>query len=237
LLPLCLLVLAESQALMSALASSDRAEAAQVHAERRLRPVLAAQGGEFGAAVFLRGFKREGEMELWLHRTDPAGTGANWVLLKTYPICAWSGTLGPKLAEGDGQTPEGVYSVGREQLNPTSRFHLSFNLGFPNAHDRAHGRTGSYLMVHGACVSIGCYAMTDVAIEEIYSLVAAALEHGQTSVPVHLFPFRLDADALAAAAESPWHAFWTELAPIYRAFEEQRVPPEVCVRQGRYQIC
>lgn len=237
LLPVCLLALAELRPLLPAAANTDRAASAQVHAEHRLGPALKLLGADFGAPVYIRAFKREGELELWLRTQASASAEPRWVLLKTYPICAWSGTLGPKLAEGDGQTPEGIYSVRLDQLNPSSQFHLSFNIGYPNAFDRAHGRTGSYLMVHGACVSIGCYAMTDVAIEEIYSLVAAALEQGQAAVPVHLFPFRLDAAALAAEQDSPWHAFWSDLAPIYRAFEVRREPPQVCVREGRYQLC
>lgn len=233
--PLCLLVVAELNP-VSRLYGADRAGAAMQRAQQRLAAPLAVLGTDFGAPVFLRAFKREGEMELWLRKSpQPAGDPV-WVLLKTYPICAWSGALGPKLAEGDGQTPEGIYQVGQSQLNPASQYHLSFNLGFPNAFDRAHGRTGSYLMVHGACVSVGCYAMTDVAIEEIYSLVAAALNHGQTAVPVHLFPFRLETAALAAESDSPWHDFWTDLEPIYRAFEIQRVPPRTCLREGRYSL-
>ncbi|MCB1588130.1 MAG: 2-dehydro-3-deoxyphosphooctonate aldolase, partial [Xanthomonadales bacterium] len=134
--------------------------------------------------------------------------------------------------------PEGVYQVSASALNPASRFHLSFNLGFPNAFDRAHGRTGSFLMIHGSCVSIGCYAMTDPAIEEIYSLVDAALSAGQGTVPVHLFPFRLEDDALKAEADSPWQAFWSDqLQPIYRTFEQDRMVPKVCVRDGTYRVC
>jgi murein L,D-transpeptidase YafK len=233
--PLCLLVVAELSPLSRSY-GADRAGAAMQRAQERLAAPLGVLGADFGAPVFLRAFKREGEMELWLRKPQEPAADPVWVLLRSYPICAWSGVLGPKLAEGDGQTPEGIYSVRRNQLNPASQYHLSFNLGFPNAFDRAHGRTGSFLMVHGACVSIGCYAMTDVAIEEIYSLVAAALANGQTAVPVHLFPFRLEAAALAAEADSPWYAFWAELAPIYRAFEVHRVPPEVCVRDGRYGV-
>lgn len=216
---------------------AERAAVALQQSHARLQEILQAKEVDFGAPVFLRAFKREAEMELWLQRR--AGTAdAEWVLLKRYPVCAWSGSLGPKLAEGDGQTPEGIYQVTAGQLNPGSRFHLSFNLGYPNAFDRAHGRTGSWLMVHGSCVSIGCYAMTDEGIEEIYSLVASALQAGQARVPVHLFPFRLEAPALAIERDSPWHDFWaSQLAPIYRAFEESQVPPAVCVRDGRYQLC
>ncbi|MEM8617038.1 MAG: L,D-transpeptidase family protein, partial [Pseudomonadota bacterium] len=142
---------------------------------------------EPGTETFIRIFKQENELELWLK----APNENQYELSKTFPICAWSGALGPKLREGDGQSPEGFYRVGLGSLNPNSSFHLSFNLGFPNAYDRAHGRTGSYLMVHGACASIGCYAMTDAGIEEIYAAVETTLRSGQTAVSVHVFPFRL----------------------------------------------
>ena len=235
--PLCLLLAVAELSPLSRLHGADRAGAAMQRAQERLAPPLALLGTDFGAPVFLRAFKREGEMELWLRKPQEPAADPVWVLLRTYPICAWSGVLGPKLAEGDGQSPEGIYSVRSGQLNPASQYHLSFDLGFPNTFDRAHDRTGSFLMVHGACVSIGCYAMTDPAIEEIYSLVAAALANGQTAVPVHLFPFRLEAAALAAETDSPWHSFWSELAPIYRHFEIHRTPPDVCVREGKYQLC
>jgi len=134
---------------------------------------LTGKGVTRGNPVFIRILKAERELELWMAKAE------HFTLIKTYPICAFSGTLGPKLKEGDRQSPEGFYTVGRGALNPNSAYHLSFNLGFPNAYDRAHQRTGSYLMVHGDCVSIGCYAMTNAALEEIYGLVQAALGNGQ----------------------------------------------------------
>ena len=114
-----------------------------------------------GAHIFIRIFKLERELELW------ARQGSRFELIRIYPICYFSGQLGPKLREGDEQTPEGFYFVTPEQLNPNSRFHLSFNIGYPNRYDRAHGRTGAAIMVHGNCVSIGCFAMTDPIIEEL----------------------------------------------------------------------
>ena len=125
-------------------------------------------------------------------------------------------------------------------MNPNSRFHLSFNLGFPNAFDRAHGRTGSYLMVHGGRVSIGCYAMTDPGIEEIYTLVEAALAKGQASVPVHCFPFRMTEKRLAQAhqrkSEKTWLAFWKQLAAADQAFSKDKRPPTIRVEGQRYQV-
>lgn len=191
---------------------------------------LAARGLEPGAPVFLRIFKQESDLELW------ARAGEDYVLVKTYPICAWSGELGPKLKEGDRQSPEGFYQVTSGALNPNSRFHLSFNLGFPNRYDRAHGRTGSFLMVHGNCVSIGCYAMTDPAIEEIYRLVEAGLKAGQGAVRVHIFPFRMTDENMAAQAGSRWFAFWQNLKTGYDAFERDRRPPDITVSGKSYRV-
>jgi len=210
--------------------AADRASRAAGRVTPLLQPLLQAAQAQMGSPVFLRGFKQASEMELWVEGS------AGWRLLKTYPVCAWSGELGPKLAQGDRQTPEGIYRVGRRQLNPASSYHLSFNLGYPNAYDRSHGRTGDYLMVHGACVSVGCYAMTHAGIEEIYTLVAAALKNGQSKVAVHLFPFRLEAATLAQQREHRWFDFWTELAPIYAAFERDHQPPSVEVRDGHYRL-
>ncbi|GAA6179636.1 murein L,D-transpeptidase [Shimia sp. NS0008-38b] len=185
----------------------------------------------FGAPVFIRIFKEERELEIWVESTD--GT---YVLFKNYPICSFSGSLGPKLREGDRQSPEGFYRVSKAALNPNSAYHLSFNLGFPNAYDRAQNRTGSHLMVHGNCLSVGCYAMTDPAIEEIYVLVEAALSNGQSFVPVHAFPFHPTAIRLRQESHSEWHDFWSKLAPAYHAFETTRRPPDVFVANNKYRI-
>lgn len=210
---------------------NDRAAAAATRVRPAIDRDLATLGLPFGSPVFLRVFKREKVLELWLR----AGDGRH-LLFRSYPICTYSGDLGPKQRQGDNQAPEGFYSVGAAQLNPLSRYHLAFNLGYPNAYDRAHARTGDFLMVHGSCVSIGCYAMGDAAIEEIYTLVAAALDRGQKRIDVHAFPFRLDDAALDAARHSPWHVFWSELKPAYDAFERDRKPPRIRVRDAHYVI-
>ena len=170
---------------------------------------LSEKGLSLGSPAFIRIFKQESELEVWLVRD-----GA-FALFETYPICAWSGELGPKLAEGDRQAPEGFYAVGLKQLNPGSNYHRAFNLGFPNAYDRAFGRTGSFLMVHGDCVSIGCYAMTDQGIDEIYRIVEAALQQGQREVPVHAFPFRMTGKAMVEKAGHRWAAYWSNLKEGY----------------------
>jgi len=203
--------------------------------ERRISPALAKrlaeQGLALGAPVYIRVFKESSELELWVKRN-----GGDYGLFKIYPICSYSGTLGPKLKEGDRQSPEGFYSVSPGQMNPNSRYHLSFNIGFPNAFDRAHERTGSFLMIHGNCVSIGCYAMTNEGIEEIYVLANEAFKNGHTSFDVHVFPFRMTAKNLARYSGSQWSGFWRNLKQGHDAFELTGVPPLVGVADGAYSI-
>ena len=181
-----------------------------------------------GAPIFIRIFKESNELEVWVE------TGKECTLFHTYPICAYSGALGPKLKEGDGQSPEGFYYVTRSRMNPNSRYYLSFNLGFPNTYDGAKGRTGSYLMVHGGCQSVGCYAMTDEGIEEIYTLADAALNNGQRFFRVHVFPFRMTDERMLAFEETRWIDFWKNLKEGYDFFERSRQPPNVLVEKGRY---
>lgn len=184
-----------------------------------------------GAHAYLRAFKEERVLELWLQ------TNEGWKLWRTYTIAAASGQLGPKLREGDYQVPEGFYTVTTRHLNPASKYHLAFNIGYPNDYDQHHQRTGSFIMIHGREVSIGCLAMTDPAIEEIYLLVQAALGKGQPSVPVHLFPFRLTEERLQASASDPWEPFWRhELLPAWQHFESKHTVPEVPLVDGRYQV-
>ena len=189
---------------------------------------LAAQELEAGAPIFMRIFKRDFELELWMLRDG------RFHRFATYPICLWSGHLGPKHKEGDRQSPEGFYTVDSTALNPASKYHRSFNLGFPNTFDRAHGRTGSFLMVHGGCASIGCYAMTDAVIEEIWALVTAALKSGQERFQVQVFPFRMTERNMALHAQSADAPFWQQLKNGYDLFEDSRLPPRVSVCQGRY---
>ena len=189
---------------------------------------LKANGVALGTPIFMRVFKREFELELWMIRDG------RFHRFATYPICKWSGRLGPKIAQGDRQAPEGIYTVDETQLNPNSRWHRSFNLGFPNAFDKAKGRTGSFLMVHGGCGSIGCYAMTNDVIDEIWKLVTAALRGGQKRFQVQVLPFRLTEEALARHADQPDAQFWQSLKPGYDMFETDLVPPKVSVCDGRY---
>ena len=215
---------------------SARARAAAARVTPALERDLAAKHLHLGAPVFVRIFKREGELELWMRGDDRAVAKGKYLLFRTYPICKYSGVLGPKQREGDNQAPEGFYTVAPRQLNPTSKFHLAFNLGYPNEYDVAHGRSGSALMVHGNCVSIGCYAMGDAGIEEIYTLAAAALRAGQGTFEVHAFAFRLGDAALAAEKGSAWFDFWSEIKPAYNYFERNHVPPRITVENARYRI-
>lgn len=196
----------------------------------RLGERLAADGLVLGAPIFIRIFKREFELEVWLKKDK------RFQLFATYPVCRWSGRLGPKLRQGDRQAPEGFYVVSAASLNPKSRWHRSFNLGFPNAFDRAHNRTGSFLMVHGGCSSVGCFAMTNPVIDEIWKLVTAAMDKGQHRIQVQVFPFRMTQENLSRRGASPHAPFWADLKSGYDAFEATHLPPRVNVCAKRYQV-
>ena len=181
--------------------------------------------------IFIRVFKESSELEVWKQRSD-----GRFYHLKTYPICAWSGRLGPKFKQGDKQAPEGFYTVNRHQMNPNSKFHLSFDLGYPNAFDRANRRTGDFLMVHGDCTSAGCYAMTDHWMEEIYALAREAFIGGQSKIHVHAFPFRMTEANLVRHASSKHAKFWQTLKDGYDYFELTRLPPPFVVCERRYVV-
>lgn len=205
----------------------------QAAEEESLKPMeteLAEKKLESGSPVFIRAFKEERELELFI---ENKATG-KFELFRSYPIAAASGELGPKLAEGDRQVPEGFYFSRSGDMNPNSSFHLSFNVNYPNAYDRAHERTGTFIMVHGSNVSIGCLAMTDEKIEEIYALCQAALDKGQPFFRVHIFPFRMTPERMAKAAASPHLPFWENLKTGYDLFEENKLPPTVSVREKAY---
>jgi murein L,D-transpeptidase YafK len=194
----------------------------------RLEDRLRDKGMALGTPILMRVFKREFELELWMLKNG------RYELFAMYPICKWSGRLGPKMQTGDRQSPEGFYSVDKTALNPNSRWHRSFNLGFPNAYDRANGRTGSFLMVHGGCGSIGCYAMTNPVIDEIWSIVTRALDAGQPRFQVQVYPFRMTDQNLARYDGERWSPFWADLKTGYDHFERDRLPPSVSVCDKRY---
>lgn len=196
----------------------------------RLTRELAEQGLKLGDPVFIRIFKESRELELWvLHKPSQ-----KFRLCKTWSIAAMSGDLGPKLAEGDRQAPEGFYHVGSSRMKPDSRFHLAFNIGYPNSYDLAHQRNGSFIMVHGNRVSIGCFAMTDPSIEEIYTICHRALTNGQHFFRVHIFPFHLTQDRLDREQRNPNYSFWTNLKQGYDIFKQTHIPPNVSVKNKTY---
>jgi hypothetical protein len=177
----------------------------------------------------VRLFKQEAELEVW--KQDASG---RYELLKTYPICRWSGELGPKVREGDRQAPEGFYTITPAQMNPNSQFYLSFNMGYPNAYDRAWGHTGSQLMVHGDCSSRGCYAMTDDQIGEIYALARESFFGGQRAFQVQAYPFRMTAANFAKHRNNPNIPFWRMLKEGSDHFEVTHQEPVVEVCEKRY---
>ena len=204
----------------------------QIIAQQRvlLERKMAEKGFGWGAYLFIRIFKAEGVLEVWLKH------GGCYKRFKTYPICTYGGKgVGPKTRQGDGRAPEGFYYVTHRQMNPYSGYHLAFNLGYPNAYDRFHGRTGGALMVHGRCVSIGCYAMTNQAIEQIYTLADAALRSGQPFFRVHIFPFHMTERNIRQHRSSRWTDFWRNLKGGYDWFlTHQYFPPNVVIKKGRY---
>lgn len=209
--------------------SSERSKKAILDVEEKLKRELLEKGLEYGSPIFVRIFKEPGTLEVWVKSES-----GEFEYFKSYEICSFSGSLGPKLKQGDSQSPEGFYFVNAGRLNPWSQFHLSFNLGYPNEYDRYHGRTGSALMVHGDCVSIGCYAMTDSYINEIYALAVAAFSAGQPFFRVHAFPFELEPEVLRKYQSSEWYAFWMNLKEGYDYFNIHKRPPNVEVSNGSY---
>jgi len=208
---------------------SYRAARAMAPVPPKTLTLMANQGMEPGAPILMRAFKKEAEIEVWKQGRD-----GKYALLKTYPICRWSGQLGPKIREGDRQAPEGFYEVTAAAMNPNSSLFLSFNIGFPNAYDRAHNRTGSHLMVHGACSSQGCFAMTDEAISEVYAVTREAFAAGQHSFQFQSYPFRMTPENLAKHRADPHIAFWKNLKEGSDLFEVSRQAPQWSVARGRY---
>lgn len=205
---------------------------------------LKARGFSPGDHVFIRIFKQvgapiedlkpvgKGVLEVWLQKKS----SKTFSLFKTYQIAAFSGELGPKLREGDRQAPEGFYGLIPASLNPNSSYHLSMNVGYPNDFDLEHGRTGSYIMIHGSSLSIGCFAMTNPLIEEIYILAEAAFLNKQSRISVHIFPFPVTSDNLVEAAHLQWLAFWQNLKDGHDFFENQRIVPHIQVVNGEYVV-
>jgi murein L,D-transpeptidase YafK len=212
------------------LPSSPQSRKTIARQKRVLDKALSDKKLVWGASIYIRIFKTENILEVWLKK------GRRFRLFKCYPICTYGAKgIGPKTRQGDGRAPEGFYKVWPAQMNPYSRFHLSFNLGYPNAYDQHHGCGGSALMVHGGCVSIGCFAMTDQCMEEIYALAHAALSNGQPYFMVHIFPFKMTLPNMIRHRRSKWFDFWCNLKEGYDRFHRSMgLPPDVIVKNGRY---
>lgn len=190
---------------------------------------IEAKNMDKGSPMLVRLFKQEAELEVWKQNRD-----GKFALLKTYPICRWSGDLGPKVKEGDRQAPEGFYSITPAQMNPNSGYYLSFNMGYPNAYDRSWGRTGSQLMVHGDCSSRGCYAMTDEQISEIYALGRESFFGGQNAFQVQAYPFRMTAQNMARHRNNPNMPFWKMIKEGNDHFEVTKQEPKVDFCEKKY---
>ena len=229
-----LLFMAGSLQLPSATAteppSTPKSESLMANIKPKIVQELQGKGFALGQPIFVRIFKLPGMLEVWMNK----GTG--FELFKSYRVCNYSGFPGPKMNEGDWQAPEGFYNVSAEQMNPKSSYHLAFDVGYPNEFDVAKRRTGGLIMVHGNCQSVGCFAMTDGRIEEIYLLAHEALKQGQERFAVHIFPFPLTPLNLKKYAASPWIKFWQSLEPGFTAFEQSKQVPEVTVQNGEYVV-
>ena len=207
-----------------------------IRSTRHLVPVppqtialMAKKGMSVSDPILMRAYKKESQLELWKRRTD-----GKYARLKTFPICRWSGQLGPKIRQGDRQAPEGFYTVTPAQMNPNSDNYLAFDTGYPNAYDSAHARTGAYLMVHGGCSSSGCFAITDEAIAEVYSIAREAFAGGQSGFQFQSYPFRMTPENLAKHRPDPNIAFWRNLKEGSDIFEVTREEPRVAVTNLRY---
>jgi len=227
------ITLAAAGALLAGCDGEDASLAANAKANQPVPPKLIAAMTEkdmdLQSPILIRLFKQEAEVEIW--KQDRSG---KFALLKTYPICRWSGDLGPKVREGDRQAPEGFYAISPAQMNPQSAYYLSFNTGYPNAYDKALGHTGSQLMVHGDCSSRGCYAMTDEQIAEIYSLGRESFFGGQKSFQFQAYPFRMTAVNMAKHRNNPNMAFWKMIKEGYDHFEVTRQEPKVDFCEKKY---
>jgi murein L,D-transpeptidase YafK len=192
--------------------------------QQRLRD----KGVKLADSILIRVFKAESELEIWKQKGDA------YVLFATYPICHWSGSLGPKLRDGDRQAPEGYYTLTKSQTRHVGRWPRSLDIGYPNVLEQSQARTGSMILIHGGCSSIGCFAMTNPVSDEIHQLTVAAMDAGERIVPVHIYPFRMTDTQMAQRSESPWKAYWTNLKEGYDLFERSKRPPIISVCGGRY---
>ena len=177
----------------------------------------------------IRTYKKEAELEIWKMKSN-----GEYALLKTFPMCRWSGQLGPKKREGDMQVPEGFYSIAPGQMNPNSHYYLAFNVGYPNAYDRAYGRTGGNVMVHGVCSSAGCFSMTDEQVADIYAIARDSFAGGQREIQLQSYPFHMTAENMAKFRLDPNIDFWKNLKDGSDHFEVTKNEPSVLVCGKHY---
>jgi len=216
----------------------SRVKTAYQEKEQPLRDLLAAKHADTHTTIFLRAFKREETLEVWVKEANKN----TYTLLKTYPFCTSSGVLGPKRREGDLQIPEGLYTI--NHFNPESKFHLSLGVDYPNASDRFRAdaqHPGGDIYIHGSCVTVGCIPITDYNIKELYILAIEARNSGQRAIPVHIFPTKLDAAGInylqAQYTDTALLAFWKNLQTIYSNFEKTHTPrPTRVGHNGIYEL-
>jgi len=215
----------------------DRVKSAYIEKEAAVKDLLKIQNAGTGYELFLRAFKKEKDLEVWIRQKGVSG----YTLLTTYPFCTSSGTLGPKRKEGDLQIPEGVYSI--NHFNPFSTFHLSLGINYPNVSDRKLSdkkHPGGAIYIHGNCVSIGCIPITDEKIKELYILAVESKENGQTSIPVHIFPARLNEGVVEQLVkdnrvDDAVILFWKNLEVVYGDFElTKKLRPVKVNKAGEY---
>jgi murein L,D-transpeptidase YafK len=241
LMAFCLLALAVAPAATA----GDRVAAAREKKGDEVKKLVKDAGLSYPPAqVYIRVYKQEAELEVWARGKDDAA----FIKLKTYPICIVPGELGPKWFEGDGQVPEGVYSV--NLFNPTSNFHLSLGLDYPNRSDliriakrKPAQKPGGEIFIHGNCVSIGCIPIQDDPIEELYLLALDSKTATKRAPIVHLYPCRMNDKRCQAGLKSRADTgqgapdLWEDLAAIHAAFEKEKKLPKVEINEkGRYVI-
>jgi murein L,D-transpeptidase YafK len=212
------------------LPDSDRAKTVRTAIWPRLQKEMKERGMKHNSPVYIRLFKEESMLQLWIKSRK------QYQLFKSYDICFFTGGLGTKTREGDGKSPEGFYTIKPSQLNPVSNYYLAINVGYPNKLEMMKGYTGNAIMIHGHCASIGCYAMTDPYIEEIYTLVYKAFASGQQQVNVDIYPFIMDRAHMEKYSSNPNIAFWKTMKPGYDWFEKYLVPATVDIKGKEYSV-
>ncbi len=191
-------------------------------------------------SLYIRSFKYDRLLEVWVKGNN----SDSYTLFKTYKVCTQSGTTGPKRAQGDNQIPEGFYYI--NEFNPNSKYHLALGLNYPNASDRILSnsfRPGGDIYIHGSCVSTGCIAISDIPIEELYTMASIVKSNGQDFIPVHVFPVKYDVpksiDYLTESLKGDQiiHKFILSLKSVFDYFQEKKQLPLILVnKKGDYVI-